>query len=649
MGFTIFINNKNFNFMKKKSLLMLMAALLLPLSMGAQLLNAPQANGLLHYNTVGLKSINAPQKAPMHADLAENQRIMGHYDTDDLSSDGLGITGLPGTMPIATVLEPSELSMYLGGKIVAFRVGLAQATSITRVFVAPVDANGNLGSFTEWSNSSGQAGWNVITLPEPYELNLDANTALMIGFDYTQTSSNYPISAVEVGDIYPSYCYIQGAWQNVGLDSYGNLSVQCIVESDEFPDYAIRMSNLHTSNFVNLGDDINFTFKLKNTGLLPVEPEALVLDVMVDGEKVGTLTNPVEVGSTSVDMAGVVSTAGMETGEHVLTVALATLNGEAIEDGQSLDYTFKIITSSFPRQKHLIEELTSNTCTYCPLGASMLHYLMDMRNDIAMVAIHGNQSGVDPCNTAQCDTLFNYMGAQGWPYAAFNRSVGWEDDSNIACGIGYYEQYHQMVAEELSAFLDYLAEETPSFATVEINGVVTEDRMLQLDVHGDLTPDFDVMMGEDAKLTVYLTEDGLVYRQLNQGKWISDYVHNHVLRQALGSVKGVDLNKVGDNKYSNTFEVEIPADWNIDNMDVVAFISRPLANGTTGVYTDMYVNNANSVRVNELTAGVEELLIDNDAVPVEYYDVMGRQHDSLQPGINIVKMSNGTAKKVLVK
>jgi len=29
--------------------------------------------------------------------------------------------------------------------------------------------------------------------------------------------------------------------------------------------------------------------------------------------------------------------------------------------------------------------------------------------------------------------------------------------------------------------------------------------------------------------------------------------------------------------------------------------------------------------------------------------VMGRQHNSLQQGINIVKMSDGTAKKVLVK
>lgn len=633
----------------RKLLLLLTAALFLPMAMNAQALNVEKASGLLHRANT-LRMMDNRFKAPARADLGENQRIMGHYDTDDLSTDGLGITGLPGTMPIATVIEPDELSMFLGGKIVAFRVGLAQATPITRVFVAPIDANGNIGEFTEWRNSTGVVGWNEIALETPYELNMDGNTGLMIGFDYTQTSSNYPISAVEVGDIYPSYCYIQGSWQNVGLDSYGNLSVQCIVESDEFPDYSIRMSKLKTPKFVNMGDDVEFTFNVRNYGLLNVDANALAIDVMVDGEKVQTLTNPEAFGSNDISMGGVVSTQGLETGEHILTLTLATLNGEPIENPQSVESVFKIITGSFPRQKHLIEELTSNTCTYCPLGASMLHYLLEMREDIAMVCVHGNQSGVDPSNTAQCDSIFDLVGAGGWPYAVFDRSVGWEDDSNIACGIGYYEQYHQMVAEELSAFLDYLADETPTFATIELNGTTDmETRKLQLEVHGDITPDFDVMMGEDAKLTVYLTEDGLVYRQLNQGKWVSDYVHNHVLRLAVGSVKGVALNKVGDNKYSNTFEVEIPAEWNIDNMDVVAFISRPIMNGATGVYTDMYVNNANSVSLKDLAAGVEELLIDEDAVPVEYYDVMGRMHDTPQQGINIVKMSNGSVKKVLVK
>ena len=148
-------------------------------------------------------------------------------------------------------------------------------------------------------------------------------------------------------------------------------------------------------------------------------------------------------------------------------------------------------------------------------------------------------------------------------------------------------------------------------------------------------------MGEDAKLSVFLTEDSLVYRQLNQGRWVSKYVHNHVYRKALGSVYGVEINKVDGNKYSNTFNITVPSDWNTDKMEIVAFISRPLANGATGVYTDMYVNQTNKrklgeydepevvrgdvdgddlVTIDDVTALIDCLLKGNDPANVEGAD-----------------------------
>ena len=636
----------------RKSLLLLMASALLPLAMNAQLL-APKANGVLQ-QLPGLKTVTETHKAPAKADLAENQRIMGHYDTDDVTSDGLGITGLPGTIPIGTVLVPDEMSMFLGGKIVAFRVGLAQATSITRVFVAPVDAEGNLGEFTEWSCNSSNAGWNEIALETPYEMNMDGNTGLMIGFDYTQTSSNYPISAVEVGDIYPSYCFIQNSWQNVGLDSYGNLSVQCIVEKDDYPEYAVRMSNFRASNFVKVGDELNYSFRLRNMGIKVAEPESIVIDVMVDGEKVGTITNPAEVGNTAIDMTGVVPTGGLEAGQHVLTVALASVNGEAVEDPQSIDYTFKVMMDCFPRQKHLVEQLTSTYCTYCPLGNSVLSLLKDQRDDVIWVGVHGNMNGTDPFRNAQSDSILTYLtgGSVSYPSAAFDRTVGFEDENAISNSIGYYEQYHQMVASDMSSFLDYITESTPTFATINYSAMYPERLYDDNDtatvvITGNITPDFVDMMGEDARLTVYVVEDSLVARQLNNGRWVNGYVHNGVFRMALGSVKGVPLNITGTS-YENVFRFEVDDAWKPENLRVVAFISRPLTNSTTGSFADMYVDNAEMAKF-IIAVGVDELLMDNDVVPVDYYDIMGRHIDGPQQGINIVRMSDGTARKVLVK
>jgi hypothetical protein len=179
--------------------------------------------------------------------------------------------------------------------------------------------------------------------------------------------------------------------------------------------------------------------------------------------------------------------------------------------------------------------------------------------------------------------------------------VGWEDDKSIASSIGYYEEYHQQVAQELGMFFDYLAEKTPSFATVNISSTMDpETRKAVVTITGDITADFESMMGEDAKLSVFLTEDSLVYRQNNEGTYVADFVHSHVFRQALGSVFGVNINRVDGDKYSNTFEVNIPAAWNADKMEIVAFISRPLANGATGVYTDMFVNQVNKRKLGEM-------------------------------------------------
>ena len=601
--------------------LLILAAMLCSMAMYSQLL--PSGTLKMQHAPYSLKSITHQMTAPSRIELADNQMIMGHYDTDDVadSEDGLGLTSLTGTRRLGTILTPQELAMFQGGKIVKFRVGLANAATISTVFVAPVSSTGSIGTLKTWTCSANAAGWNEITLSTPYDINLASNQSLMIGFYYQQTSTNYPISAVDVGDIYPTYLYYQNSWQDVGLDAYGNLSVQCIVESDNFPGYMITVNRLNVNNYIVLGDDVDFTFNTKNSGTVNnIAAGACTYDVFVDGQLVTTISNPVAFGREYLTMSGTIASAGLTSGKHTLKIVVNSLNGEPVEEPASISRDFFLYVNSFDHQMHLIEEFTSNSCTYCPLGASMLDILMNMRDDIAMVAIHGNQSSVDPSNTAQCDNLQDYMGLSGWPSAAFDRSTGWADDVTIANGIGYDEQYHQMAAEAIGGFLDYLAEAIPSFATVNINSTLdSSTRKAVITVNGDLTSDFDKLMGEDAKLSVFLTEDGLVYRQYNLGTWVSNYVHNHVFRQALGSEFGVDINKVNGNKYSNTFELTIPSDWNTDNMEIVAFISRPLANGANGDYTDMYVNQANKRKLgeyDEVPAGLRGDVNNDNAVSI---------------------------------
>lgn len=584
--------------------LLLLAAMLCSMAMSAQLLGNGELT-LQHApyalkNFTGHKGQSTRLMTPARANLGENQMIMGHYDTDDYATDGLGITGLPGTISIGTILTPDELAMFQGGQIVKFRVALSASTTVSRVFVTPVSPSGTYGLSTEWNCNVNSVGWNEITLSTPYEINLGANYSLMIGFDYKQTSSNYPISAVEVGDIYPSYILYNGSWQNVGLDSYGNLGVQCIVESENYPDYNVGVSELYVRNYTKLGEDVYYVFASRNLGVANSIPaETCTYDILIDGEVMATISNPRELTNTKTDFDGYIPSAGLTPGRHTMTIRVNTLFGEPVENPASTNKEFMLFENGFDRQMHLIEQFTSTYCTYCPLGNSMLSILTSMRDDIAWVGIHGNmQSGNDPMSTVQGDTIMAYQGADSYPSGSFDRSTGWEDDVNIVTGLGYYEQYHQEVAAAVSEFFDYLAE-APSFATININSTYDAGtRQAVITIDGEITPDFDEMMGADSKLTVYITEDGITARQLNQGTWVSNYVHNGVFRVALNSAMGNNLSR-NANTYKNEFTYTIPNSWNAEKLNVVAFISRPLANGATGVYTDMYVNQANKRKLGE--------------------------------------------------
>ncbi len=587
----------------------------------------------------------------MGANLLENQRIMGHFDSDAIATQGAAITTATGDLTIGTILDADEIDIFNGGKIVKFRVGLAESTPVSKVFVVPVAAEGAYGTMVQWDCNVSEVGWNEVVLTTPYQLNLTDGGRLMIGFVYKQTSSNKPLSLVQEGEIYDTYIYKKAGgqyrWANAGLKSKGNLCVQCVVESDYFPEVMIKAGGLECPAFWSKGEMMPFSFKVKNRGDKTLDAQSLTFDVKVDGEKVGDIFNSeaIEPGDT-ITVQGSLVTDDLLSGNHTLTIDGAMAGEEVLNYVFPLDASFMLYSAVYPRQKHMVEQYTSTYCTYCPLGNSMLSILTQQRDDIIWVGVHANFNGTDPMSTVQGDSIMNFVANSSYPSASFDRSTGWESPRQLVNSIGYYEEYHEQIAGELGQFFDYIAELNPTFATIEINPVVDlETREAVITVSGEMSPDFDLLLGDNCRLSVYLTEDSIIARQLNNGSWVSQYVHNGVFRCALGSVKGVEFNKTGDG-YSNEFTMTIPDEWNIDNMKVVAFISRPLDGGD---FTDMYLNNAEVARLVNPSHGIDEILTDDEAVPVEYYDVMGRKMEGPRHGINIVKMSNGTAKKVLVK
>lgn len=546
----------------KKLLSLLLAAILLPLTAGA-------------------------------VDLGPNQMLMGHYTTDDLATSGWGSNTLQGLCTVATDLNSDELAQFKGSDLVAFRVGLFQATEISRVFVIPVTPDGNLlmNQMTEWPcEVSGVKGWNMIELGTPYTINVPEGYSLRIGFDYVQaTKTAKPLSVVKVGTTYPSYHYIseEGEWRQIILSYKGNLSLQCVAENENFPQYVIRVNNISPNGFVKKSTETPCSFETCNLGVSSVPAEGCTYEIAIDGEVLGTMTNPSALTNQYTQVNGVINTTSIPAGKHTLTVTPVAVNGESLENPAVFESQIILYEYGFERQMHLVEQFTSTNCTYCPQGTANIVNLTNMRDDIAWVAHHEYMSGSDPFQTAQTDSLPGLEGIDGYPEGTFDRTVG------LTSGSLVYAVLTSLSASTMSDFLDYVTAQAPSWATVNINSNYdASTRQAVVTIDGDLVPGFDSIMGEDAKLTVFITEDGLVAPQVSGG---NNYVHNNVTRKALGSVKGVQIKKVGNNKYKNEFTFTVPSSWKADKLNVVAFISRPLGNSLK----DIYVTNTNKRKFGE--------------------------------------------------
>ena len=244
----------------------------------------------------------------------------------------------------------------------------------------------------------------------------------------------------------------------------------------------------------------------------------------------------------------------------------------------------------------------------------MLEALDNMRDDIAWVSIHGNLSATDPFNSSKCNSIMTYLGANSFPSGAFNR-YDFDEAGSVVTGLGYND------AAGAAAYLSAAAIDanpTPSLASVDISGSLDEaTRELKLTVSGNATQDFNTIFGTQVALTIYLVEDSLVARQYSNGAWINQFVHNHVMRDVVGTVLGNTISWNGDGTYTNTYTTTLNSAWNIDKMRVIAFIHRK------GSGVNKEVINTEMVALNNfIKTAVLGDLNDDGAVDVDDLNIM---------------------------
>ena len=603
--------------------------------------------------------------------LDEGQYLCGLYTTDDLAEYGSGMGAYTsGICKAATIFDKSITENFNEFKVVGMRVGLCYDITDFDVFVSKINNNGSISTIKSKEVGKGIKGWNTVMFDEGEQFTLSSKETYMVGFTYYQkndkdpknpqyyTDECYPISYYEKSDIKGDF-YFYGniprsvggsglAWYTLGND--GALSVQLIVEGN-LSDQRIILSNLKVDKgYYQKDDKIIWSIDVTNMGKDAIE--SVGFNIYIDNDLVNTAKASKSISPTK--KATISSAIGMPSDikllGHTLKVELTSVNGNAPSgevDNNNATAQFNVYSNAVPRQKHLIEHFTSNSCTYCPLGYTMMRLMVEKHDDVAWVSIHGNMNGVDPLNFKECDQIQTMEGLGGWPGASFNRIFDEEladGDKTLVYGIGYNEQYIPEIMEEFYKFMKNIPE--PSFVTLDIEqSFEPKRRDLEITVKGKGVEGASMLLADYA-LTIYITESGLKGRQLNQGKWENNYEHNNALRMVATSVGGESIKWTGDD-FTIFKSLAIPEEFVAENLTITAFVAPIVKDINNADIYHMALNNCEQAAVSTNTS-IQGVQSDNVSETARY-TIDGQLISSPQKGLNIVKMSDGSTHKVIVR
>ena len=644
---------------------------------------------------IQLRDLTAPVQVKANKSLAP-QKLNANQKSVGLGGSGSMVTavGVPDIVEQgATVkgaynlMDASLLARFAGGKIVGMRyLIVAELGSSAKVQLYNCDKEGKPELFAEKEaaqkvstydskNKKYNEEWNEVYFDKALNVS-DVVKGLFVGYTYKQKTT-------KSGGQFTEACYPLAAGQGSGTVAvYGDLGkgtafyslktrglvlcIQVIVEKEGGFADDLGMVGVATSPMLRPTDKLPLQFYVKNYG--SSECKAASFDITIDKQVVANVAIPegATIGgkTTGFNAKLNLSELDIENGTHLLGVQVKTVNGEAASGYTDDDvaYTeFRTYTETASRQYNLLEHFTSSTCTYCPLGYDMLRALQKQRDDVAWVAIHGTMdvSKPDPYEIADATNTIMAYSISGFPQANLNRFP--VTDGSLAVMIATDDP--EGMATSIGNVFDQIDEIVPSQVRLDIETNFNRlnaisDGTLKITIKGTGVKGAGKIL-EDAVLGLYITENGLVSGQLNQGKWVTKYNHENVLR-VIGTENpwGDAITWDGDN-FEKTYEVSISADYFEDSnntFNAVAFVSLPLMfeidgkRYVNGDKNNVWVNQCQFLQIPEGTGtAIKGVETSENATVVARYAADGSQISAPVKGINILKMSDGTTRKVGVK
>ncbi len=651
-----------------------------------------------------------PQKAAKKiatraGELEANQRYINYSYDESYVWPSTFPADTQGAISLGTLFYSDAFKKYEGCKIVGARFYVNIPIGASKVGICHVKVENGTPYVGDILASkevpSTVAHWNYVWFDEPYKIDTKTFDGLLPYYDFTPSNmsadAGNPIAssgtwagtcgALAFGDVDGKHDPNTWAWQPIYIGTDGsNLMIQLIIEKEDgnFILHDLVMSKMAMVPFAKSGNTTGLAFTCHNDGRDNITN--VKFGIEVDGKKMGSFTydkttagdafREITDADNSNIQVGLPIDKNWGIGEHEVTVYPVLVEGKEPEGdltNDKLTTKFKVYKDNFDRTKNLVEFYACQMSKYTYFADQVLTKTAKARedDDLAIVSIHGESQQVNEDGSVETlSDVFTVPEANKLAYystpsdgsGAFNRYFYDNDvinyDKALTVNMAAQKASDQdNVVGMLNTIINESAAYYPSFSTVSIDSKLDDATgKLSIKVMGKLINQYQKLIGDDARLTIYLTEDKVKGKQNTGGTMAKPTTHNHVLRKIVTGTLG-DALQTNGNSYENDYEVELDDAWKSQDMHIIAFVSRPMTekeeDGKTALASamnDLWVDNTNIVAVGESDfTDISNVINRNDVKEVGRYTIDGQKLNAPTKGINLVKLSNGQIIKVVVK